>query len=162
MIDLLVIFFAKYLGYVLIGGLLVLWLRNFKKYLPVFWQILAAAVFSRGIVTEAIRFFWHRTRPFVEQNFVPLISHNVNIASFPSGHATFYFAIGTVLYLYNKKAGIVFLTGSVFIGIARVLAGVHWPSDVIAGAFIGIACGWLVWKSAILYTSKVSPRPPAL
>ncbi|TSC56690.1 MAG: Bacitracin transport permease protein BCRC [Parcubacteria group bacterium Greene0714_21] len=141
--DLLTIFFAKYFGYVLLGILAVLWLRNFKKYLPLFWQAAAAAILSRGIITEAIRFFWHRSRPFVEQNLTPLIDHSAS-ASFPSGHASFYFAIGTVLYFYNKKAGMVFLLGATLIGIARVLAGLHWPSDIIGGAIIGIACGILV------------------
>ena len=149
----MIVFFGEYLGYVLFGIVLILWLRNFKKYLPLFWQGLVAVILSRVIITETIRFFWHRARPFMEQNFVPLIPH-ADSASFPSGHAAFFFAIGTVLYLHNKKAGIVFLAGSVLIGIARVFAGLHWPSDVMAGAFIGIACGWLVWKSAILYSKR--------
>lgn len=159
MVELLTIFFARYFGYILIVLLLIFFARDWKKSAPLFWQAAAAAMLSRGIITEAIRFFWHRNRPFVEQNFVPLTPY-ADSASFPSGHAAFFFAIGTVLYLYNKKAGMVFLAGSALMGIARVLAGLHWPSDVIAGALIGIACGWLVWKSAILYTSKVSPRPP--
>lgn len=151
MIDFLTVFFAQYFGYVLLGVLLVLWLRNFKKYVPLFWQMLIAAVLSRGIITEAIRFFLPRSRPFIEQNFVPLISH-ADSASFPSGHATFFFAIGTVLYLYNKKAGIPFLFASAVISVARVFAGLHWPSDIVWGALIGILSGWLVWKSAIIYS----------
>lgn len=146
-----IIFFATYAGYLLIGGLAVFLLKGWKRHTSLALQMIVAAVLSRGIITETIRFFWHRARPFVEQNFVPLIPH-ADSASFPSGHAAFFFAIGTVLYLYNKKAGIVFLLGGALIGTARVLAGLHWPSDVIAGALIGIACGWLVWKSAIIYS----------
>ena len=135
------------------GGLLVFLLKdwNWKGRIVLVLQMIAAAVLSRGIITEVIRLFWYRTRPFVEQNFVPLIPH-ADTASFPSGHATFFFAIGTVLYLHNKKAGMVFLLGSAVIVIARVLAGAHWPSDVIAGALIGIACGLAVSKFAILYS----------
>lgn len=149
----MIVFAGEYLGYILLGLLLVAWLKNFKKYLPLFWQGLAAVILARGIITEAIRFLWHRSRPFVEQNFIPLIPH-ADTASFPSGHAAFFFAIGTVLYLHNKKTGIVFLAGSTLIGIARILAGVHWPSDVIVGALIGVASGWLVWKSAIIFYSR--------
>lgn len=161
MISLLIIFFATYAGYILMGGLLIFLLspygrsseggKGWGKHASLIVQMIAAAILSRGIITEAIRFFWHRARPFIEQNFVPLIPH-ADTASFPSGHATFFFAVGTVLYMHNKKAGMVFLLGSALIGIARVLAGVHWPSDVIVGALIGITSGWLVWKSAIIYS----------
>lgn len=151
MINFLIVFFAEYFGYVLMGGLLIFVLKGWRKHVSLMLQMIGAAVLSRGVITETIRLLWHRTRPFVEQNFIPLIPH-ADTASFPSGHAAFFFAIGTVLYLYNKKAGIVFLAGSALIGIARVLAGVHWPSDAVVGAFIGIASGWLVWKFVILYS----------
>ena len=159
MFDFLIVFFGQYFGYILIGLLLLFLLK--KRYIRLVLQMAAAAILSRGIITEVIRFLWHRSRPFVEQNFVPLIPH-ADSASFPSGHAAFFFAVGTVLYIYNKKAGTVFLLGSALIGVARVLAGVHWPSDIVWGALIGVACGLVVSKFAILYSSKVFPRPPAL
>ncbi|MDO8473983.1 MAG: phosphatase PAP2 family protein [bacterium] len=132
------------------GGLLVFLLKGWKERIVLALQMIIAATLSRGIITEVIRLFWYRTRPFVEQNFVPLIPH-ADSASFPSGHATFLFAIGTVLYAYNKKAGVVFLLGSAAIVIARALAGVHWPSDIIWGALIGVVCGLVVSKFAIIY-----------
>ena len=143
MTDLLIIFFAKYFGYILVGLLLIFLARDWKKYLPLFWHVAAAAILSRGIITEAVRFFWHRNRPFVEQNIAPLLDHSAS-SSFPSGHASFYFAIGTVLYFYNKKAGALFLLASLLVGIARVLAGLHWPSDIAGGALIGILSGFFV------------------
>jgi undecaprenyl-diphosphatase len=143
MTDLLIVFFAKYFGYILVGLLLIFLARDWKKYLPLFWHVAAAAILSRGTITEAVRFFWQRSRPFVEQNIVPLVEHSSS-SSFPSGHASFYFAIGTVLYFYNKKAGALFLLASLFIGISRVLAGLHWPSDIAGGAVIGIFSGILV------------------
>lgn len=156
MIDLLVIFFAKYLGYILIGGLFIFLARDWKKCLSLFWQVAAAAILSRGIIAEAIRFFWHRTRPFVEQSIAPLVEHSSS-PSFPSGHAAFFFAVGTVLYFYNKKAGIVFLLGSTVIGIARVFAGLHWPSDIAGGAVIGILSGFFVVQiSKRLWKNKLS------
>lgn len=151
--DFLIVFFGKYLGYVLIAGLLVFLLRDWRKHTSLLLQMITAAILSRGIITEIIRFLWHRNRPFIEQNFVPLIPH-ADSASFPSGHATFFFAIGTVLYLYNKKAGAIFLAGSALIGIARVLAGLHWPSDIVWGALIGIFSAWLVCRLLKLKVNK--------
>lgn len=143
MTDSLPIFFAKYSGYILLVLLLIFFARDYKKYLPIFVQMASAAILSRGIITEAVRFFWHRTRPFVEQNIVPLVEHSSS-SSFPSGHAAFFFAIGTVLYFHNKKAGVVFLLGATLMGIARLAAGLHWPSDIIGGAIIGILSGLVV------------------
>ena len=149
-----IIFFATYAGYLLMGGLLIFLLRGWRKHISLLLPMIVAAILSRGIITEALRFLWYRNRPFIEQNFVPLIPH-ASSASFPSGHATFFFAVGTVLYLYNKKAGTVFLLGSALIAVARVLAGIHWPSDIIWGALIGVACGFVVMQ----FSKKIAKLP---
>lgn len=144
-LDAVGIFFAKYAGYVLVLILFLLLLRNIKKNWPMAVKLLVAAVLSRGIITETIRWVWPRLRPFAENN-VHLILPRETVASFPSGHATFYFAVATVVYFYNKKLGIIFFAASVLMGLARIFGGVHWPSDILAGALIGIFSGWLVMK----------------
>ena len=141
--DAIIIFFGQYFGYILVG-LLALFLLK-KRYTRLVLEMLVAAILSRGIITEAIRFFFPQDRPFVENGATPLIEHAAS-SSFPSGHASLFFALGTVLYFYNKKAGILFLLASAAIGIARVAAGLHWPIDIIAGALIGIGSGWIVVK----------------
>ncbi len=78
------------------------------------------------------------------ENFIPLISQSSKEASFPSGHATFYFALATIVYFYNKKVGIWFFIVSFFIAVARVFVGVHWPSDILAGALLGILMGYIL------------------
>ncbi len=143
--DFLGYFFAEYLGYVLLAVLALSLLRNYKKYWRMVAEALTAAVLSRFVLTEVIRFFWHRARPFVDNQVNSLLVHEAT-GSFPSGHAIFYFALSTVVYFYNKKLGIVFLISSFLISISRVFAGVHWPSDVLAGALLGIISGWLVYK----------------
>ena len=133
------IFFAKYLGYVLVGLVFLIFFRKWKIILSAF---LAAAVARLGIV-ELIRWLWERPRPFIENNVNLLLNHGAE-PSFPSGHAAFYFTLSTIVYFHNKKAGIFFFTASFLISISRVFAGIHWPSDILAGAIIGIFSGWLV------------------
>lgn len=152
-LDVFLTVVAGYLGYILIVGLAVLFVKSYKKYLPVFFQIIIAAIVSRGILTEIIRFLWHRNRPFVERNFTPLIEHSSSW-SFPSGHASFYFAIASVIYFYHRKLGIFLLVLSMFIGMARVFAGVHWFSDVLAGMILGIASGFIVVKLTKFFSMK--------
>ena len=139
-LDAFGIFFAKYLAYILVVLLfLILW-RKKKAIL----QSLLAGVFARFGIVELIRLFWQRPRPFVENDVNLLLEHNG--AAFPSGHAAFFFALSTVVYHYNKKAGILFFVASFLISISRVFVGIHWPSDILAGAIVGIFAGWLVFK----------------
>lgn len=67
--------------------------------------------------------------------------------SLPSGHASQAFAIATLLSLRYSRASItvpVFLWASA-IGYARIYLGLHYPSDVLAGALVGSATAFAVW-----------------
>lgn len=114
-----------------------------------------AAVFTRFILTAIIRWLWFRPRPFVIENFIPLIDQSPKEASFPSGHASFYFALSTIVYCYNKKIGILFYAASFLIVISRVFVGVHWPSDILAGAVLGILMGWILNKLFRKHAHKI-------
>lgn len=142
-LDSAAVFFAEYLGYVLIACVFLFFFKNPKKYFPMTIAGLFAAILARFGIVEIIRFFWAKPRPFIENNITLLLDH-VNTASFPSGHAAFYFALSMVVFLYNKKAGIFFFFASFLMGISRVFAGVHWLSDILAGAIVGILAGWSV------------------
>lgn len=156
-LDSVDIFFAKYLGYVLIFCLFLLLIKNFKKYLPMVIQAFLAAILARLIIVETIRWILPKPRPFVE-NHVKLLFDSVdslNSSAFPSGHAAFFFALSTVVFLYLKKvhpspkfwwgAGILFFGSSFLISISRVFCGVHWPGDILIGAVVGIFSGWIIF-----------------
>lgn len=145
-LDILGKIFAQYLGYVLIFFLLLFIVIRFKKYWKMVVEALVSAILARFIIVEIIRWIWQRPRPFIEVNNVNLLLKHSASSSFPSGHAAFFFGLSTIVYFYNKKAGILFLIGSFLICLARVFVGVHWPSDVLAGAVVGIFFGWLVFK----------------
>ena len=144
-LDSTAIFFAKYFEYLLILILLLFLLKNFKKYWPMIVQALGAAILARLVIVNIIRWIWYRPRPFIE-NHINLLIDKLNQASFPSGHAAFYFAISTIVYFYNKKTGILFFIASFLISISRVFSGIHWPSDIFAGAIVGIFSGWIILK----------------
>ncbi len=145
-LDYFGIFCADYLGYILLFILAILLLINFKKYWKMVAESLIAAIFARFVLAETIRMIWFRARPFVSSNFVPLIIQSSDEASFPSGHATFYFALATIVYFYNKKLGILFFVASFFIAVSRIFVGVHWPSDILAGAILAVATALFVYK----------------
>ncbi len=154
-LDVLGIFFAEYLGYILIFCLFLpvlyhtccgprLSVLKFKRYWLMVLQAFVSAAFARFAIVGLIRWFWQRPRPFVENNVNLLLTHNS--AAFPSGHAAFFFAFSIIVYFYNKKAGILFLISSFLICLARVFVGIHWPLDILAGAVVGIFSGWLIYK----------------
>jgi undecaprenyl-diphosphatase len=68
----------------------------------------------------------------------------INWSSFPSDHAAIFFALATSIFLAWRPAGIFALCHTfIFICLPRLYLGYHYPSDVLAGAFIGIAIAWL-------------------
>ncbi len=141
--ETLVIFFAEYFPYVvaaLFVGFAFSRLSGRKTRLLLFGEGILAAFVSRGFV-ELFRFFIHRPRPFIaDPSIIPLISEASY--SFPSGHAAFFFALSTVVYIYDKRWGLWFFIASLIVGFARVMAGVHYLTDILGGAVLGIAVGY--------------------
>jgi len=143
--DKLMIFLSEYLIYFLfIGGLVYLFFfyeKQWKKLIPV----ILAIILSRGIITEIIRFFYYRPRPFLTHPVTLLTQHDIS-GSFPSGHMTFIFPLIYFVALANKKMGWVFLVLGVLMGLARIYVGVHYPLDIIFGILIGVLSAWLIEK----------------
>ncbi len=155
-LDMVGIFFAKYFGYFLIFLLFLFLYKNFNRYVRMVCLALLATLVSRLFFTELIRFIIPRDRPYVENN-VNLILAHVAQPSFPSGHAAFFFAFSTIIYLYNVKKyphlkffnvgiGLWFFAASSLICLSRVFCGIHWPLDILAGAIVGIFSGILIYK----------------
>ena len=69
-----------------------------------------------------------------------------NDYSFPSGHAGTSFVVSTVIARHNMKYGIISLITSVLIGFSRLYFYVHYPSDVLTGAMIGVFAGIIMDK----------------
>jgi len=76
-------------------------------------------------------------RPGLVLDHVSALFEHGGMDSFPSGHATFYSALATSVYFYNKQFGIALGIGALLIGVARVVSGVHWPFDIVGGFLIG-------------------------
>ncbi|MBU4204735.1 phosphatase PAP2 family protein [Patescibacteria group bacterium] len=106
---------------------------------------LSSALTARFVITGLIRLFKPRLRPFIDSN-INLLIDKVNQQSFPSGHASFTFGLAMVVYLYNKKVGVLFFAGAFLVSTSRIFVGVHWPLDILAGAVVGIFSGWLISK----------------
>ncbi len=138
-------FLSFFLPYILILILILLSIKDGRMYRFMTLKAIAAGFFTKIFLIIPIQRLIPRERPFVFFDFPPLISR-VPSPSFPSSHAAFFFTLSTVSFFGNKKLGIFFYVCSLLIIIARVYAGVHWPSDVIVGALIGIITGLVIQK----------------
>lgn len=86
-----------------------------------------------------------RIRPYDVNNFSIIIPH-LSDFSFPSGHSTAAFAFATAVFMLNKRAGIFCYIYAVLTAFSRLYLYVHYPSDVIFGAILGILCGIMANK----------------
>lgn len=84
----------------------------------------------------------NRVRPYIEYNVDILIKAPYG-SSFPSGHTFSSFAVATAIFMWNKKWGIYAYVLAVLIGFSRLYLYVHYPSDVAAGAVLGVGVGVL-------------------
>lgn len=138
--DTAVIFIAQYLGYWLVAGVFAFLIFNKDRRRE--WKMIifsAVSVFlSRIVFTEIIRFFYHISRPFINNPTVHQLIFHETSYSFPSGHAAFFFALAMAIFFFHKRWSILFFGGAVLIAMARIIAGVHWPMDILGGAVIGI------------------------
>lgn len=82
-------------------------------------------------------------RPYELHKIDALILKDTQGQSFPSKHVYSSFAIAICWLSYSPILGTVFVTLAFFIALIRVIGGVHFPKDVIAGALIGVAFGSL-------------------
>lgn len=135
--DALVIFGGIYLIFVIAAAaLVIIWrAKSQERVLRVAYVL--ASVLLGEVLVFAIRVLYSQPRPFEILN-VPnqLLYHSAGNA-FPSGHATAAFAIATAVFLWNRKWGAALYAAAFLVGIARIIGGIHWPTDIFAGALIG-------------------------
>jgi len=112
-----------------------------------------AAVLSAGLglaVGKVISELVDRARPFVaDPHGVHLFTAHAAAPGFPSDHATAAFAIAVAILLRKRGWGIAALVAATILSVGRVALGVHYPSDVIAGAALGSAAALALWAAPL-------------
>ncbi len=144
------IFIAKYLylfEIIAFAIYFILQSKEIRKHILILSSIYLPTTY---IVAKISSFIYFDPRPFIINHFVPLISHT-NDNGFPSDHMLLTSAIASILFIYNKKLGIIFWIVAIMIGLSRVFVGVHHFIDIIGSAIISII-------TIIIISKYVTPK----
>ncbi len=133
MLNAIIIFSAQYLY--LAAGLiaLVYFFKIPKDQKRNFALLTIIALYCIYLVSRMAAHFYFDPRPFVVGHFTPLVPHAPD-NGFPSDHALLTSSIASVVFVCNKKIGLLLWLLTFLIGAARVLVGIHHPIDIL-GAF---------------------------
>lgn len=110
---------------------------------------IAGASAVNYVVTTSLKIAINRTRPY-DAYPQDILNYDVlDDASMPSGHTSGAFATATALSLKYPKWYVIAPSylWAASVGYSRMHLGVHYPSDVLAGAVVGAGSAWLTWKA---------------
>lgn len=159
-LDRFAVFVAQYLPYVLfLSALIVIFSEaGWKKKLIHFSHLALFLVLARGVVVEFLNYVFPIKRPFDALDIDPLFQ--ATGPSFPSSHAVIFFGLAVVIFCIHKEWGFWYFLFAALNAFARVFAGVHFPADVLTGAFLGVAIGFGVYSLIEIYVKKITlPEP---
>lgn len=94
---------------------------------------------------------YHHPHPFDPEAMPELLNttvkdiyYKIHDPSFPSNTSAVTFAVAASLWQNNRKIGLLMLIPAILMPFAKVYAGVYWPSDVVAGAILGILTAYFI------------------
>lgn len=112
-----------------------------------FFKVLAVPAVS-FVLLSLFRAAVNAPRPYEALDIRPLIQKDTHGKSFPSRHVFSIFIIAAAFFYILPPAGVLLGLCGAALAVIRVIAGVHFPRDVAAGALIGMAMGaaglWLL------------------
>lgn len=136
-------------SFVMATFVIALWLRDRKDF-AIDYLVLIAFV---SVLAEVIKVVTDRQRPFdvlPNINTISLLGFtSASGPSFPSGHAARAFAVAALLsFGRGPRTYVVSFALASCISVSRVYLGLHWPSDLLFGALLGIIAAFLIESCA--------------
>ena len=109
--------------------------------------VVCGSIVIAGVLSTSIKNIVRRDRPFVTYPEIELETEAGSL-SFPSGHTSLAFSLATSVSIVYPKWYVIApsYAWAGAVGYSRMHLGAHYPTDVIAGAFIGVGSAWLSYK----------------
>ena len=124
---------------------------------------LATVILNDWLTASVLKPLVGRPRPCEVLDFKTIAYACSHSFSFPSNHASNSFTLATLFALWNRNTALLAFTLALLVSFSRVYLGMHYPSDVLAGALCGIVMGWLgyrVYRAVVVPRLLSSKRPP--
>lgn len=115
--------------------------------------LIAGVLIGNLFVKNAVR----RDRPCWIIEIQNMLIDNPQDFSFPSGHTLSSFCAASILFYYDKRLGIPSFGVAVLIAFSRMYLYVHFPTDIIGGALLGVLVACLTVKVSNKYIFKSEP-----
>jgi undecaprenyl-diphosphatase len=119
-----------------------------KKGLFILLTVLIAVIIADKITSGLMKPYYMRFRPCHEpalQGFVHQVTDCGGLYGFASSHASTSFALAITWFVLLKNRArymwLIFVWAAIY-SYSRVYVGVHYPGDILIGAFVGLASGW--------------------
>lgn len=97
-------------------------------------------------VLKGLNLLFFRPRPFTAHDGVNLLFYHPSDSSLPSNAATVAFVLAAGLAQRSRWLGALGFTLGSLLGISRIIGGVHYPIDIVAGALLGMASVALIGR----------------
>ncbi len=124
--------------------ILFIWVIFFSKRKMFNLSLLFLSSFFSWITAAILKIIFHVDRPFITEGIIPLYKETG--LSMPSEHMAVFSAIAISMFLIDKRAGVLFSIIAIFIGFSRIIIGVHYPIDILAGAIVGLIISLITIK----------------
>jgi undecaprenyl-diphosphatase len=115
-----------------------------------------------GFVLAFYQLNWHhhpfQDHPELLQAVTMKIAYPIHDPPFPSNTSAVTFAAASSVWLWNRRMGLLLLIPAILMPIAKMYAGLYYPSDILAGAALGIATGYFISKVAMPWFEPIISR----
>ena len=128
--------------WLIVGITLLIFKKTRKTGAAVLISFVGVLLFGELFLKHAVT----RLRPCqIDQAFVLLVARPTG-SSFPSTHSAFAFGSSTAIFMNYKKTGIAVFIVAALIAFSRLYLFLHFPTDVLCGAVLGIVIGFAAVK----------------
>lgn len=120
--------------------------------------LILSVALTDGVVCNPLKHAIDRLRPYKVIEDAHQLVRSSGHGSMPSSHAANWFAALTATFIFYRHSAWLLLPPALIVCFGRIYSGVHYPGDVLAGAFLGTATAWCTVWGADMFWRMLGPK----